>query len=213
MPIDVMPPPGTHTSRLLFLVPVAVFVVVGITLGIGLTRDPSTLPSALLNKPIPEFTLPPIEGWEGTGFSSADLKTPRPKILNVFASWCVPCRTEHPLIARLSQQGIAVYGLNYKDRAADVTAWLSELGDPYTSIGVDRDGRVAIEWGVYGVPETFVINGDGQIVHKKVGPLTPTDVSKTLLPLLRQLEASGNRTNSLGSEAVHARRAQANVEP
>ena len=114
---------------------------------------------------------------------------PGPKVVNVFASWCVPCRAEHALITRIAREGFVIYGLNYKDRARDVTAWLTELGDPYTAIGADVNGRVAIEWGVYGIPETFIIDDDGRIVHKKVGPLSVRDVEETLLPLLESLGA------------------------
>ena len=181
------PNPGTAWHRLGYLIPVLVFVVVGIGLGIGLTRDPSTLPSALLNKPVPVFKLPPIEGTDGEGFSNSDLAKPGPKVVNVFASWCVPCRAEHALIARIAREGFVVYGLNYKDRARDVTSWLTELGDPYTAIGADVNGRVAIDWGVYGIPETFIIDDAGLIVHKKVGPLSARDLNETILPLLREL--------------------------
>lgn len=187
-PLAPNPPPTWR--RLGYVLPVLVFVLVGIGLGVGLTRDPSTLPSALIGKPVPTFELPPIAGTDGAGFSNEDLEKPgRPKVVNVFASWCVPCRAEHPLITRVAREGFLVYGLNYKDRAADVTSWLAELGDPYTEIGADVNGRVAIDWGVYGVPETFVIDDSGNIVHKKVGPLSARDVEETLLPLLEELGA------------------------
>ena len=172
--------------RLLFLIPVAVFIGVGIGLAVGLTRDPSVLPSALLDKPVPAFELPPIEGRGGEGLRSADLAG-GVALVNVFASWCVPCRAEHPVLLGLAERGVPIYGINYKDRPEQARAWLEELGDPFKSIGADRDGRVSIDWGVYGVPETFVIGPDGRIRHKFVGPLQPRDVEDTLLPLIAEL--------------------------
>ena len=178
-------------KRLLFLLPVLVFVVISVGLAVGLTRDPSKLPSALLNDPAPAFDLPPIPEWgdgEG-GLATANLKGgDGPALVNVFASWCGPCRIEHPLLERLAEdEGATVYGINYKDRPEAARAFLEELGDPYARIGFDADGRVGIEWGVYGVPETFVVDADGTIVHKHVGPLMPRDLEETILPLLEEL--------------------------
>ena len=172
--------------RLLFLIPMLVFAGVGIGLAVGLTRDPSILPSALIGKPVPEFDLPPVDGLDRPGFASADLKG-RPALVNVFASWCVPCRAEHPILMRLADQGVPIYGINYKDKPDQASAWLGELGNPFERIGADRSGRVAIDWGVYGVPETFVIDAEGRIRHKFVGPLMPQDVDRTLLPMLAEL--------------------------
>ncbi len=171
----------------LYLLPVAIFAVVALALAWGLSRDASVLPSALLDKPVPEFELPPIPGRDNHGFSRQDLGG-RPMLVNVWASWCVPCRAEHPLVTRLAREGFPVHGINYKDRPEDARAWLAELGDPYTYIGSDRDGRVAIEWGVYGVPETFVVDARGVIVFKQVGQLTPRVIEEKILPLLRELE-------------------------
>ena len=167
-------------------VPLALSVLVGVFLAIGLTRDPSTLPSALIGKPAPEFSLPPLEGRDGPGLSRADLGG-TPMLVNVFASWCVPCRMEHPLLTRLKEQGVIIQGINYKDRPADAVAWLAELGDPFQRLGADRDGRVAIDWGVYGVPETYVIDKAGRIAYRHVGPLQPEDLTRTILPLLERL--------------------------
>ena len=172
--------------RLLYLLPVLVFVGVGIGLAVGLTRDPGVLPSALLDRPVPAFDLPPIEGRGGAGLSSAELSG-GVALVNVFASWCVPCRAEHPVLMGLAERGVPIYGINYKDRPEQAAAWLDELGDPFREVGADRDGRVSIDWGVYGVPETFVIGPDGRIRHKFVGPLQPRDVEETLLPLLADL--------------------------
>jgi cytochrome c biogenesis protein CcmG, thiol:disulfide interchange protein DsbE len=172
--------------RLLFLLPAFIFVGVGIGLAVGLTRDPSTLPSALIDKPVPMFELPPLAGRDGPGFSSADLGG-RASLVNVFASWCVPCRVEHPLLMALADDGVPIYGINYKDPAEQANGWLAELGDPYSAIGADAQGRVAIDWGVYGVPETFVVDAEGRIRHRHVGPLQPRDVEETIKPLLAEL--------------------------
>jgi cytochrome c biogenesis protein CcmG/thiol:disulfide interchange protein DsbE len=170
--------------RLLYLIPVVVFGAVGIGLAVGLTRDPSTLPSALIDRPVPAFELPALDG--GDGLSSEDLKG-RVSLVNVFASWCVPCRVEHPVLMRLAQEGVPIYGINYKDPPDQAQAWLAELGNPFEKIGVDRNGRVGIEWGVYGVPETFVVDAEGRIRHKHVGPIQARDLEQTLLPILAEL--------------------------
>ncbi len=172
---------GTQTEsswrRFGYLIPVVVFLIIGAGLAIGLTRDPSTLPSALIDKPVPAFELPPIDagGIEKPGLSSSDL-TGKVQLVNVFASWCGPCRVEHPILMKLARDGVSVQALNYKDKPADAAKFLNELGDPYERIGVDQNGRTGIEWGVYGVPETFVIDAEGKIRHKHVGPLQARDV-------------------------------------
>jgi cytochrome c biogenesis protein CcmG, thiol:disulfide interchange protein DsbE len=170
--------------RLLYLIPVIVFGAVGIGLAVGLTRDPGTLPSALLDQPVPEFQLPALEG--GDGLSSEDLKG-RVSLVNVFASWCVPCRVEQPVLMRLAEEGVPIFGINYKDPPDQAKAWLAELGDPFEKIGADRNGRVGIEWGVYGVPETFVVDAEGRIRHRHVGPIQARDLERTLLPILAEL--------------------------
>jgi cytochrome c biogenesis protein CcmG/thiol:disulfide interchange protein DsbE len=172
--------------RLLFFLPVVIFIGVGIGLAVGLTRDPGQLPSALIDQPVPAFELPPIDGRDGPGFSSADLAG-RVSLVNVFASWCVPCRVEHPLLMALADEGVAIYGIDYKDPADKAAGWLAEFGDPYRAIGADQDGRVAIDWGVYGVPETFVVDAEGRIRHRHVGPLQPRDIEETIKPLLAEL--------------------------
>jgi cytochrome c biogenesis protein CcmG, thiol:disulfide interchange protein DsbE len=173
--------------RVLFLLPVLIFVGVGIGLAVGLTRDPSTLPSALIDKPVPTFDLPPIEGMPGEGLRSADLRG-EVSLVNVFASWCVPCRAEHPLLMGLAERGVVINGIDYKDPAEQAARWLGELGNPFARIGADRDGRVAIDFGSYGVPETFVVDREGRIRHRHVGPLQPRDVEETLLPMLEDLK-------------------------
>mgnify|MGYP001325835382 CR=1 FL=1 len=179
--------PPARRRLALFGIPLALFALVGLLLAIGLTRDPSTLPSALIDKPAPQFALPPIAGRDTHGFARSDLGG-QPMLVNVFASWCVPCRIEHPVIGALAERGVPVQGINYKDRPEDATAWLAELGDPFQHVGADRDGRVGIEWGVYGVPETYVVDKDGRIAHRHVGPLQPRDVERTILPLLERLQ-------------------------
>ncbi len=180
-------PEPRRRSALIYVLPALAFVIIAAALGWGLTRNSQVLPSALLDKPAPEFSLPPIPGRDDHGFSRADLGG-EPMVVNVWASWCVPCRAEHPLITRLAEEeGFKVHGINYKDRPEDALAWLQELGDPYTYIGSDQDGRAGIEWGVYGVPETFVIDSRGVIVFKQVGQLTPRVLEEKILPLLRRL--------------------------
>jgi len=147
-------------------------------------EDKEDLPSPLVGKPVPEFAL---EGLGGRpGLSSEDLRAPGVKLVNVWASWCVPCRAEHPWLMGLAEEGVTIHGLNYKDKTADAEAFLTDLGDPYTRVGVDETGRVGIEWGVYGVPETFVIDGEGTIVYKHVGPINPGDVSEKIRPAIER---------------------------
>jgi cytochrome c biogenesis protein CcmG, thiol:disulfide interchange protein DsbE len=151
--------------------------------------DPSRLPSALVGKPVPPFTLPPIEEQTGAGaegFESSDLAKGEPTIVNVWASWCVPCHEEHPLLLELAKQpGVRLYGINYKDDPAAARRFLGRYGNPFQRVGADRSGRVAIDWGVYGVPETYVITGDGKIAYRHVGPLTKEAIQQKLLPLLK----------------------------
>ncbi|HUX26405.1 MAG TPA: DsbE family thiol:disulfide interchange protein, partial [Burkholderiales bacterium] len=174
-------------ARYIPLIPLIVFVVLVVFLGIGLTMDPRYIPSPLIGKPVPEFSLPPVKG-RTLGLSSADLHG-QVSLVNVFASWCVACREEHPVLLGLSQKHIVpIYGLNYKDKPDDAQAWLDRLGDPYTRTGADISGRVAIDWGVYGVPETFVIDRDGRIAYKQIGPITPAVLRDTILPLVAKLQ-------------------------
>ncbi len=174
-------------SRLTALVPLTVFLVTGVFFAIGLTLNPREVPSPLINKPVPEFALPPVQG-RTLGLSSADLNG-EVSLVNVFASWCVACRAEHPLLMELKQKGaVPIHGLNYKDKPDDAEKWLAELGDPYTRTGADINGQVGIDWGVYGVPETFVIDRQGRIAYKQIGPLSPAVLEKTILPLIRKLQ-------------------------
>ena len=192
--------------RVAYLLPVALFVVVAIAFGWGLTRDPSVIPSVLVGKPVPKFSLPPVQG-RTLGLSSADL-TGEVSLVNVFASWCTACRAEHPILMRLKDEGVVpVHGLNYKDRPEDAARWLDTLGDPYTRTGADRDGRVAIDWGVYGVPETFVIDRDGRIAYKHIGAITPEALRKKILPLIEALRRGDkNSVGGAGGETAAAGR-------
>ena len=173
-----------------YLLPIAIFAGIGILLYLGLYRDPTLVPSPLIGKPVPEFELGPVQGRE-LGLSSQDLRR-EVTLVNVFASWCVACRDEHPLFLDLDHEGIVpIHGLNYKDAPEDAAAWLDALGDPYTRIGADLDGRVGLDWGVYGVPETFVVGRDGHIAYKHIGPVTPRVLDEIILPLVRALSADG----------------------
>ena len=169
-----------------FLIPLFVFGVLALVFAWGLTIEPSKVPSPLIGKSVPEFSLPPVKG-RTLGLSSADLKG-GVSLVNVFASWCTACRDEHPIFMQIKADGVVpIHGLNYKDRPDDGARWLNTLGDPYTRTGADLDGRVAIEWGVYGVPETFVISKDGRIAHKHIGPVTQKSLEEEILPLIRKL--------------------------
>lgn len=151
-------------------VPLALALVVAFFLLRGLALKPREIPSALIDKPVPSFVLPAIAG-RPPGLSSADLRG-QVTVVNIFASWCVPCRAEHPMLMALQRSGRApVHGINYKDNEEGALNWLKRLGDPYVGVGADKDGRVAIDWGVYGIPETFVVNAEGRIVCKHIGPL------------------------------------------
>ena len=173
-------------ARLRYILPVAVFAIVAVALGVGLTLDPGKVPSALIDKPVPEFELPPVMG-EGEGLGHGDLRG-QVTLVNFFASWCVSCRVEHPLLNRLNAEGIVpVYGINYKDKPAAALRWLEELGDPYRRKGADASGRVGIDWGVYGLPESYLVDRDGRIVYKHVGPILPKDFKDTILPLIERL--------------------------
>ena len=170
-------------------IPLVVFVVIGGFLFVGLWMNPREIPSPLIGKPVPTFSLPPVRG-RSLGLASAGLKG-EVSLVNVFASWCVACREEHPLLLQIRGERIVpVHGLNYKDRPDAAARWLYELGDPYTRTGADLDGRVGIDWGVYGVPETFVIDREGRIAYKHIGPITPAAWQQTLLPLIRRLQAT-----------------------
>ena len=170
-------------------VPLAVFVVLVGFLAAGLTRDPREVPSPLIGKPAPAFTLAQLHDPDKT-LAPADLRG-QVWLLNVWASWCVSCRVEHPLLLELSKAGVVpVVGLDYKDKPDEGRAWLAQHGDPYRVSAQDVDGRAGIDWGVYGVPETFVIDKNGTIRYKHIGPVTAEALQKTIVPLVRELQRS-----------------------
>jgi cytochrome c biogenesis protein CcmG/thiol:disulfide interchange protein DsbE len=184
-------------SRLLFFGPAVVFLGVMLAFLFGLQIDQQTLPSPLIGKPVPDFSLPAVKG-RTLGLATGDLRG-EVSLVNVFASWCVACREEHPVFMRLKQRAIVpLHGLNYKDKPDDAERWLDQMGDPYMRTGADLDGRVAIDWGVYGVPETFVIDREGHIAFKQVGAITPAILETTILPLVARLRADASTSPRAG---------------
>jgi cytochrome c biogenesis protein CcmG/thiol:disulfide interchange protein DsbE len=182
--------PSEGKTRGALYFPLAIFALLALLFFVRLyAGDASRLPSALIGKQAPVFDLPPLEGMDGVpGLTNEDLRQGHVTLVNVFASWCAPCRQEHETLMLLADnqelkgKGLQIAGLSYKDEPANAVRFLREGGNPFAKIGVDRTGRIAIDFGVYGVPETFVIRGDGAIAYKFVGPLTPAAVKATLLP-------------------------------
>lgn len=171
-----------------FFVPLVVFAIIGVFFAVGLKLDPRIVPSPLIGKPVPQFDLPSVKG-RSQGLATHHLAG-QVSIVNVFASWCLPCRVEHPLLVSLAREGVVpIHGINHKDAPDAAALWLDSLGDPYTRTGADLDGQVGIDWGVYGVPETFVVDRHGRIAFKHVGALTPEVISKKVRPLIRELNA------------------------
>ena len=169
-----------------FILPVALFAGVAAALAVGLTLKPGQIPSVMIDKPVPEFDLPAVMG-RPRGLASAELKG-EVRLVNFFASWCVACRAEHPLLNRLTRDGVVpVYGVNYKDKPEDARAWLDRLGDPYVRSGADIPGRVGIDWGVYGLPETFIVDRDGRIVYKHIGASNAETLEDIILPIVEKL--------------------------
>jgi cytochrome c biogenesis protein CcmG, thiol:disulfide interchange protein DsbE len=182
-----------NAGRFVFLLPLGAFLVLALIFFSRLTsRDgPDFIPSALIGKPAPEFTLPPLDGLGVPGLSRAELAG-KVTLVNVFASWCVPCRAEHPVLTALAKDPrVRIVGINYKDDPGNARKFLTDLGNPYAAIGVDTRGRAAIDWGVYGVPETFIVGPDGVIREKVIGPVTPDAVAQTILPAVAKLLAPG----------------------
>ncbi len=175
--------------RLLFLAPLLVLAVLAAGFAVALLSgyNPHTLPSALIDRPAPDFSLPGLPGVDEAALSVADLGG-EVKLVNFFASWCTPCLAEHPVLTRLSGElGYTLYGIAYKDDTADTAAWLDRNGNPFDRVAVDADGRVALDWGLAGVPETFVVDAEGRIRLRYAGPLTPEVVADTLLPVLEEV--------------------------
>jgi len=170
-----------------FVLPLVIFVVLVVFLAIGLGHDPHEVPSPLINKPAPAFQLPQLHEPTKT-FSAQEMKG-KVWLLNVWASWCISCREEHPVLLELARAGaVPIYGLNYKDKREDAIEWLNDLGNPYLLSAADIDGRVGIDYGVYGAPETYLIDRDGVIRYKHIGPLSPDVLQGKILPLVKDLE-------------------------
>jgi cytochrome c biogenesis protein CcmG/thiol:disulfide interchange protein DsbE len=169
-----------------YAIPLAIFIVLVVFLAIGLGHDPHEVPSPLINKPAPAFQLRQLQDPTKT-FSAQEMRG-KVWLLNVWSSWCVSCREEHPVLLEFSRSGdVPLYGLDYKDKPEDALGWLRDYGNPYVLSAMDTDGRVGIDYGVYGVPETYLIDRDGVIRFKQVGPLTPEILQKTVLPLVKDL--------------------------
>ena len=177
------------TRYLRFLVPLAIFIVLAAFLYRGLSLDPKKVPSPLVGKPMPEFSLPRLKN-PAAFISDTDLKG-KVSILNIWATWCVSCRAEHEVLLLLAKSGkVDIYGLNYKDERAKAQQWLEQLGDPYVANAFDADGRAGIDWGVYGAPETFIMDRQGIIRHKHIGPLTIEILNEQILPLIEELQST-----------------------
>lgn len=177
---------GWRYSLRAYVIAILTFAVLGVLLAMGLEQNPRLIPSPLIGKSVPEFSLPPVKG-RTLGLSSNDLRG-EVSLVNVFASWCTACRLEHPLFMELARQRVVpIHGLNYKDAPEDAAKWLDSLGDPYTRTGADLDGRVAIDWGVYGVPETFVVDREGRIAYKHIGPIDQRVLDEKIMPLIERL--------------------------
>ncbi len=178
--------------RLLYLVPALIFVGLALVFFHSLSGPPpDELPSALIDKPAPALVLPPLDAG-AKAFMPADLRAGRVTVLNVWASWCVPCRAEAPALAALAaRKDIVLYGLVYKDKAASARAYLNDVGDPFSRIDLDADGHAGIEWGIYGVPETFVIDGKGIVRFRYAGPIVGNALETDILPAIARAQAAG----------------------
>ena len=184
--------------RPLTLIPVGIFAVIAIVFGVYLWqvgpggKDISQLPSAMIDKPAPVLNLPAIVAKPGEkdtgGLKTSDFKG-KVSLVNVWASWCPPCRIEHPILMTLAREGVTIYGINYKDKPEDARRFLRDLGDPFVKIGADLKGRASIDWGVYGYPETFVVDASGHIRYRHVGPINPGQVDSIIRPMLRKAAA------------------------
>ena len=197
-------PRRTLLGNVIVLLPVAVFGALAVLLLFRLfAGDPSRLPSALIGSAVPEFEAAALEvlvaeGAPVPGFSTADLREGEVRLVNVWGSWCVPCREEHPYLMRLAEDDrIEIYGINYKDQAENARRFLGRYGNPFDAVGIDPRGRIGIDWGVYGVPETFVVGRDGTIVYKHVGPLTADSLAGRLMP---EIEAALGASETSAAE-------------
>lgn len=170
-----------------YLLPLGIFIALVLLLGVGLRLNPRLVPSPLVGKPVPEFSLEKLRA-PAEKLSRGDL-TGKVSLLNAWATWCVECRREHPLLVDIAKAGkVPVYGLNYKDQRPDALEWLQRLGDPYVASGFDADGRVGIDLGVYGLPETFLVDAEGMIVHKHIGPIDRHIWETEFVPIIERLQ-------------------------
>jgi cytochrome c biogenesis protein CcmG/thiol:disulfide interchange protein DsbE len=180
--------PAVVTGRLLVFVPLVIFLALAVLFLVRLGNDdPSRVPSALIGRPVPDTSLPPVPGLERNGkplpgIAAADFKG-AVTVVNVWSSWCLPCRDEAALLMRLAEdRRIRIIGINYKDQPENARRFLGRYGNPFSAAGADQSGRVSIEWGVYGVPETFIVGGDGKIAFKLIGGINPDNLERTLKP-------------------------------
>ncbi len=173
--------------RLVYVLPLVLVALLGVAFYFQLGTDTQKLPSALIDKPLPTFNLPPIEG-DGVVLANSDLAG-KVALINVWASWCPPCRIEHPVLMGIAASGVAIYGVNYKDKPDDAKRFLTQLGNPFIAVGADRDGKLAIDLGVYGYPETFIVDANGIIRYRHAGPINKVDWEQTLLPIVKKLQA------------------------
>ncbi len=189
------------------VLPLAMFLGLAIMFAFALfSGDPSKLPSALIGRPAPKVDFAPLEGLKAAGqsvpgFTAADLTTGEVKVVNFWASWCIPCVQEHPMLIELAKStGVAIYGVNYKDQTDDARRFIGRYGNPYKAVGVDPLGRGAIEWGVYGMPETFIVDGKGRIAYKHVGPISPASLDEKVIPAIGKARASADETQPAASK-------------
>ena len=181
--------PKSGLRILLFVLPLMLLVGLVAIFAVSLDRDPGLVRSVLIDKPAPPTVLPALEGSGVPGLDPAALKG-QVTVVNVFASWCIPCRAEHPMLEALkAETGVKLVGINQKDATENAMAFLTELGNPYDAIGVDADGRASIDWGVYGVPETFVVNAEGIVTYKHIGPIRAQSLEAEVLPAIEKARA------------------------
>jgi cytochrome c biogenesis protein CcmG, thiol:disulfide interchange protein DsbE len=176
----------------LTLLPIALFLVLAVLFYRGLSGDPAEVPSVLINKPVPDFTLAPVAALNLPGLATADLKKGEVTLVNVWASWCVPCRTEHPLLMELAKrEDLRVVGIDYKDDPENARRFLITLGIPFAAVGSDLSGRTSVDWGVYGVPESFLVDGAGVIRLKWIGPLSAEAIKNDIVPKIEAIKRGG----------------------